>query len=438
MTKLSIRTALLAAAPILGATLATSAHAGAFYLQEQSIRGAGRAFSGEVADRGVDSLWWNPAATGGMTGVEAFVGFSAILPKGNVSNVNTRIVRPGQAPAAVGGAEQVSKDPINNGYLPTGAAAFALTPQLSLGLAITSPFSFTTNYKGVSWARYTSDKSKLRTFDIQPSIAFAPSDAISIGVALNAEHVSAGLSNSLPNLSPLLPDGHQSLRGKGWDFGFSVGGQARLGVATLGLSYKSSVKHKLDGSITTAGLISVPGVPLANNNGVINAQATFRTPWQIIGGARFKASETLTLNAQIIRLGWKKFDAIRLGAPINAALPQNYRDTWSIAGGVDYALSPALTLRGGVQHDQTPTRDGSRDTRVPDGDRWNFAAGAGYKVSEALTLDAALNYITVKDATIDRPSAAFAGTPVQTPILVSGQLDKAHVVVLGVGAKLAF
>lgn len=438
MTKLSIRTALLAAAPILAATLATSANAGAFYLQEQSIRGAGRAFSGEVADRGADSLWWNPAAIGGMSGGEAFIGFSAILPKGNVSNVNTRIVRPGQASAPVGGAEQVSKDPINNGYLPTGAAAYALTPQIALGLAVTSPFSFTTNYKGVSWARYTSDKSKLRTFDIQPSIAFAPSEAISLGVALNAEHVSAGLSNSLPNLSPLLPDGHQTLRGKGWDFGFSAGGQFRAGAATLGLSYKSSVKHKLDGSVTTAGLISVPGVPLANNNGVINAGATFRTPWQVIGGARFAVTPALTLNAQVVRLGWKKFDAIRLGAPLNAALPQNYRNTWSVAGGVDYMVGEKLTLRGGIQHDQTPTRDGFRDTRVPDANRWNFAAGAGYKVSDALTLDAAVNYIAVKDATIDRPSAAFAGTPVQTPILVSGQLDKAHVVVLGLGAKLAF
>ena len=90
------------------------------------------------------------------------------------------------------------------------------------------------------------------------------------------------------------------------------------------------------------------------------------------------------------------------------------------------------------QQHPPPPRDGFRDTRVPDGDRGNFAAGAGYKVSDALTLDAAVNYIAVKDATIDRPGAAFAGTPVQTLILTNGQLDKAHVVVLGLGAKLAF
>ena len=47
---------------VLMASVAAPAFAGSFYLQEQSVRGAGRAFSGEAADRGVGSMWWNPAA----------------------------------------------------------------------------------------------------------------------------------------------------------------------------------------------------------------------------------------------------------------------------------------------------------------------------------------------------------------------------------------
>src|SRR5919199_1657852 len=50
-----------------GLTAAAPADAAGFYLQEQSVRGWGRANSGEVADRGPDSLWWNPAAIGGDT-----------------------------------------------------------------------------------------------------------------------------------------------------------------------------------------------------------------------------------------------------------------------------------------------------------------------------------------------------------------------------------
>ena len=433
MTKVFDRALLAATASILAGGIASSAHAAAFYLQEQSVRGAGRAFSGEGADQGSASLWWNPAAIGGMTGGDASLSVSAIMPRGNVDNVGTLIVRPGQQPAPVGG-DQRARNPIDNGVLPSGTIAYALTPRLAIGLAISAPFNFTTDYDATSWARYTADKTKLRTIDLQPTVAFAISPQISIGGGINIEHASASLGNFLPNLSPLLPDGHQMLKGKGWDLGWSAGAQFHTGPISVGLSYKSSVKHKLDGTVTTSGLLG----PLAGQNGTISTSASFRTPWQAIASVRFKATDRLTLNGQVVRFGWKEFDDIRLGAPLNVAIPENYGNTWSYAGGVDYALTPAWTLRAGIQRDKTPTRDTQRDARVPDSDRWNFSAGTSFAVAKAVTLDAAASYIKFKDASIDRTTAAYAGTPVQTPILVNGRLDNSHAVVLALGARLAF
>jgi len=224
MSIVSMRAFFAASMPLLAAGIATSTNAAAFYLQEQSVRGAGRAFSGEVADQGAASLWWNPAAIGGMTGGEAVLGVSHIMPRGDVHNNGTLIVRPGQAPAPVSG-DPDAHNPINNGTLPSGAVAYALTPRLSLGLAVGAPYSFTTNYKGNSWVRYTADKTSLRTIDIQPSLAFAITPEISIGAGPNIEYTKASLSNFLPNLSPLLPDGHQTLKGNGWDWGWTAGAQ---------------------------------------------------------------------------------------------------------------------------------------------------------------------------------------------------------------------
>ena len=434
MTKITQRALLAATASVLAAAVGSSAHAAAFYLQEQSVRGAGRAFSGEGADQGAASLWWNPAAIGGMTGGDATLGVSQIMPRGHVDNVNTLIRRPGQTtPSAVGG-DQRSKNPIDNGTLPSGAIAYGITPQLSFGFAVTSPFSFTTNYDATSWARYTADKTKLRTIDLQPSVAFAITPQIIVGGAINIEHAKATLSNYLPNLSPLLADGHQNLAGSGWDVGWSAGVQYRPGPVSIGLSYKSSIKHKLDGSVTIDGLLG----PLAAQNRSVDATATFRTPWQAIGSIRFKATEALTLNGQIVRFGWNKFDAIRLGAPLNTAIPEGYRNTWSFAGGVDYAVSPAWTLRAGIQRDQSPTRDGDRDARVPDSNRWNFSGGTSFALSKNFAIDGAVSYIKFKDAAIDRTTAAYAGTTAQTPILVDGRLNNAHAVVLSVGGRLTF
>ena len=433
MNRITQRVLLAATASILAGAIASSAHAAAFYLQEQSVRGAGRAFSGEGADQGAASLWWNPAAIGGMTGGDAAISVSEIMPRGNVDNKGTLIVRPGQAPAPVGG-DQRSHNPIDNGTLPSGAIAYAITPRLSFGFAVTSPFSFSTNYDATSWARYTADKTKLRTIDLQPSIAFAITPQFSIGGAVNVEHVTASLGNYLPNLSPALSDGHQNLKGKGWDIGWSAGGQFRSGPVAIGLSYKSSIKHKLDGSVTTEGLLG----PIAGQNGTIATTADFRTPWQGIASIRFRATDKLTLNGQVVRFGWNKFDDISLGAPLNVNIPENYGNTWSYAGGVDYAVTPAWTLRAGVQRDETPTRDTQRDARVPDSDRWNFAAGTSFAVTRGLTIDAAASYIKFKDSSIDRVTAAYAGSPVQTPIIVNGRLDNAHALVLALGARLAF
>ena len=128
--------------------------------------------------------------------------------------------------------------------------------------------------------------------------------------------------------------------------------------------------------------------PLAADNGGVSAQATFKTPWQAIVGARWRATPQLTLNAQAVRFGWSEFDSIQLGPPLSTAIPEGYRDTWSLAGGLDFALTPQWTLRGGVQYDETPTQNGARDPRVPDSNRVNLALGASVQATQHLSFDA--------------------------------------------------
>lgn len=428
------RIAVSLAATSAAIVIAGTAHAQAFYLQEQAARGAGRAFSGEAADTGAASSWWNPAAIAGITQTEVTVSASVILPKGDVVDNGTLIRRPGGTPSPVGGASS-SADPIEKGLLPSGAVAVPLNDRLAVGLAVTSPYSLITNYPADSWARYSADRTYLRTFDIQPSVAVALTDWLRVGGAANIQHVDASLSNALPNLAAALPDGSQTLAGGGWDVGWSAGVQLHNDWATVGISYKSSIKHRLSVDLTVAGLVG----PLAGQNRTIDdIDANFSTPAQIIVGGRFRVTDALTLNAQTIRYTWDRFDAIRLGAPLNAVLPENYRNMWSYATGLDYAVSPRVTLRGGVQRTLTPTRDGERDARVPDSNRWNYAAGGSFDVTPNFSLDAAAAYIDFADTTIDRATAAYPGTPVQTTILMNGRLQDAHAVVLSLGGRFRF
>ncbi|WP_010543177.1 OmpP1/FadL family transporter [Sphingomonas elodea] len=423
---------LLAAGTTLAATVgcAGMAHAQAFYLQEQSARAAGRAFSGEVADTGAASLWWNPAAIADAERIEANLNVVGILPRGEVVDTGTLIRRPGGQPATPIGGQATSRNPINNGVLPSGAIAVPLGRRVAIGLAVTSPYSFTTDYDSSSWARYSADKTRLRTIDIQPSIAVSVTDWLRVGVAANVEYTDASLSNALPNVIASLPDGRQELKGDGWDVGWSAGFQMHSDRVTAGFSYKSAIRHKLKGNLTVSGLLG----PLAPNNlALSNVQADFYTPAQQIAGIRWRATDKLTLNGQVVHYNWDKFDAIRLGAPLNTALPENYRDSWSYAGGIDYMVSPALTLRAGVQRATTPTQNGQRDARVPDSNRWNFGAGGSYAVTKNIVLDAAANYVDFANAPIDRATIAAGST-----ILTQGQLRNARAFVFSLGGRVQF
>ncbi|MEG3088245.1 OmpP1/FadL family transporter [Sphingomonas sp. PB4P5] len=423
-------------APLLAATALVSAfglqgtaHANAFYLEEQSARGAGRAFSGEGADTGPDSLWWNPAAIAGIEESEATIAASAVLPKGDVVDTGTVIRRPGQSFVPITG-NRTARDPINKGVVPTGAFAFRLNDRVAIGLAVTSPFSFTTDYDDDSWTRYSADKTKLVTIDIQPSIGVVVTDWLRVGGALNVEYTDATLSNALPNILATQADGRQELKGNGWDLGWTAGVQLHNDFATVGISYKSSIQHTLKGDLNVTGLV---GALAAGNESISGVKARFNTPGQVIVAGRFRATQALTLNAQVVAYSWDKFDTIDLGAPVNLQIPEGYRDSWSLAGGFDYAISPKATFRAGVKRAVTPTQDGQRDARVPDSNRWVYAAGGSYQLTPRIGIDAGVNYVDFADTTIDRATIAAGST-----ILTSGRLENASAVVLSLGGRVKF
>jgi long-chain fatty acid transport protein len=302
-------------------------------------------------------------------------------------------------------------------------------------LAISSPFSFTTDYDPGGWQRYSAIRTKLLTLDVQPSIAFAPSDSLSFGAALNIEYSDAVLSNALPNLAPGSPDAQLRLTGDGIDLGWSVGAQIRPAPRlTFGIAYKSAIRHKLKGDVAVAGLLG----PLAARNLQSDVSATFSTPWQLIVGARAGVTKSLTLNAQAVHVGWSKFDRIDLGAPLNTFIPQGYKNSWSFALGVDAALSERLTLRGGIQFDGTPTRNDRRDARVPDSDRVNYNVGASFRMSDRITLDAAAAYTDFETSPITRDERFYAGTAAQVDVFTEGEARKQRAIVLSLGGRIGF
>lgn len=427
------RLTLLAATAAATALLSTQAHAAGYYLQEQSVKGAGRAYSGEVADQGVSSLWWNPAAIA-RSGREAYVGLHAVFVDATVKNEGSTITYPNGLTVPVQG-EPRAYNPIQDGVAPNFAIATPIGERFAIGLSVAAPFNFTTEYRRPSWARYDALTSRLTTADVQLTGAMQVTDWLDVGVGVDAQYAEAKLQTAYPNLSPLLADGVSQLSGDGWDFGWTVGAQAYLGPVTLGASYRSAMDHDLDGRVLVAGLVG----PLAPVNREVDGSASFTSPWIATLGARWQATDKLALNAQVQRIGWGEFDDIdvQFAGGGGESLHQGYQDVTSGGIGLDYAVNDQLTLRAGVQYDPTPTPDGDRTARVPDGDRWLYGVGATATVMDGLKIDAAAAYIDFDNSDIHHDTVFYDGTAAATTTRLRGEVEGTGYV-LSLGLRTAF
>ncbi len=412
MSRSALLLASAAALALASVAAPGAASAASFYLQDQSVRGLGRAYSGEVADQGAASLWWNPAAIA-RSGGEIYLGENSILTSATVLDRGSSITRP-IPPAGLTtpvGGDPAAYDPVLFGVVPNGAFAIPIGDRFAVGVSTAAPYDFTSKYSNASFARYNSLKSRLTTIDIQLTGAMKVTPWLDLGVALNTEYTSANLGNALPNLSPLLPDGQQTLRGDGWNYGYTVGAQTHFDRLEIGASYKSRMDHDLDGTATATGLLG----PLGAQNFSTGAKANFTTPWIATVGVRYRLTPHLTLNAQAERFGWSEFNAIHYTvAGTTTSTPEGYKDTTSGAVGVDYVVNPRWTLRAGVGYDQTPTTLKYRDTRVPDSDRMLYTLGTSVKVRPSLTVDGAFGYVAFRGSNVSTNTLVYGGTPAAT------------------------
>ncbi len=149
-------------------------------------------------------------------------------------------------------------------------------------------------------------------------------------------------------------------------------------------------------------------------------------------------TDQLTLNGQVQRIGWDKFDSIKVSSSAgDQILVQDYKSVTSGAIGADYAVNDRLTLRAGVGFDPTPTPDAERTARVPDGDRWLYSVGATGKVGHGTEIDAGFSYIDFTNSDVRHDTIFYEGTPAAVTTALRGQVKGAGYI-MSVGVRTRF
>lgn len=420
-----------AAAVLAGLAAAPHAHAAAFYLQDQSVRGLGRAYSGEVADTGAESLWWNPASIAESAN-EMYAGANAVLTSSKLQGSASSAGPVGTGP--LGGA-RIASDPVLFGVIPNSAGSFRINDRFAVGLSFAAPFNFTSQYDADSFARYDSLKARLNTIDAQLTGAMKVTDWLDIGVGFNTEYTSANLAQAYIPLSAANGDGNLDLKGSSYDFGYTVGAQLHHGPLSFGASYKSAITHDLDGRVE----ITLTDPLTAGLSQRANGTASFTTPWIATVGARYALTDRITLNVQAERFGWSEFGSIdvKANALLSENIVQGYRDTTSGAVGVDYKVTDKWVMRAGVGYDQSPTQTRYRNSFVPDSDRMLYTIGTSFKPTQKLTVDAGFGYVAFRGSHLDYTTQDYPGTPLVTNFTEKGNVS-GEAKILSVGARYAY
>ena len=405
-----------------------------FFLNQQSVQGLGRTDAGNaVAANDASTIYFNPAGLpalwrdGAAHETNTLFAFGAhlIIPRSDHLNTGSTA-----ATFATGGAPvQYAGPNASNPTDPTAVPNLFVAHRLAdgegfLGLGITSPFGLAAKFDNNWFGRYDSIETSLRTVNVSAVGAYQLTPTFSIGGGLDAQYARTKSSSAIPN--PLVAGGPTAATdaltqtsGSTWSPGFNAGVLWQADDATrFGLHYRSGMRHKFDAITVTSGLTGA----LAAGNGAVGSSVTLNLPAVVTAGASRRLNDKLTLLGEIDWYGWNTLNELRLhfdNGTADAVRTTNYRNTFAYALGAEYAQSPELTLRGGVQFDYTPTVDAFRDTTVPDANRFILAVGASYRVSKAAYLDFAAGHVKFRTAAISVTQNFFGGTALASSATVN-------------------
>jgi long-chain fatty acid transport protein len=373
---------------------AVSTHAGGsgFQLMEQNASGLGNAYAGQAAAaENASTIFFNPAGMTLLPGSQVSGVVHAIGPSTKF-NDDGRSRSPANAPAPAGGTNGGDA----GGWVPTGNlyASWQLTPRLWAGLGFSVPFGLKTEYDKGFIGRFQSQLAEVKTYDVNPSVAYRLSDAVTIGGGISYQRGEITLDRSF--FAGAERAEHVKLTDHAW--GWNLGAMFALGPQTrLGLSYRSSLDYDLTGTVSIAGV------------GTAGSKISVKLPDTYAAGFSHRLGSAWQLLGDVTYTRWSTIDNIPLvltsaglgaspAGTVADALDFNFRNTYRIGLGANYAWSPDFTLKLGTAFDRTPVPDAAhRTVLMPDSDRWWLAVGGKYRLSKAATIDAGYAHIFVAD-----------------------------------------
>lgn len=424
---------LLATAAML--LVAHDCWAGGLYLYEIGSPDVGLAAAGYAARaQDASTAFSNPA---GMTRLDRPAVMAGAQPMylhldfdddGNTSAV---------AATLPGGGSATDGD--SNSWLPAGGLFYVhpVNDQLRLGFSMAGTFGLSLDYQDDWVGRYYLQEATLQAMSFQPAAAWQLNEQWSVGAGIGILYGILDEEIAVNNVAPSLSDGKLKLDDE------ELGVQFNLGVlfepkegTRFGLTYLSAAD--LDFSDVPEFDNLGPGLTaILGNRGLLDASLDIgiTLPQSVMLSAYHECTDRLALLANVGWQDWSEFGKVDVSVdsnnPTSLTTDFDFDDTWHLALGAQYRLSPPWMLSAGIAYDSNMLDEKDVTPALPVGETWRFGFGALYEWSANLTLGASYELAWVGDLDMDVERGPLAGR-------VSGSYDATAIQALSLNLEYRF
>lgn len=390
---LCVRLACVSAASLLaGLGIVSEANAGAFGISEQSTDFQGSAFAGAAAGGDVSSMFWNSAAITTVPGFNAGLSGTIVSATSDLTATGGLLTSPPYSLLVPNRTTDIGTE----AFIPATYGSFQISDKLFAGIAVNSPFGYTTKPDSAWSGSFIATTSRIRSLNFNPALAYKITPEISIGAGVQVEYFRAKVDSLTRDFDA-----------NGWGVGGTVGVLWQPSPLTsIGLGYRSEVSESISGLYS--GLSPNVGPVIADTNAKLTLPGQLTLSGRQVLTDRFTALATVEWqNASSI--GNVSANSSSCGGACET-LNFNYRDQWYFSLGGEYIYNPSLLLRAGVSYEIAPLDNSNRNIQIPDSNRLGISIGGSYKYSDHITFDLAYTHLFFDDAPFCMASALGTGT----------------------------
>ncbi len=351
--------------------MALDARASGFYVGEQDSAASARGLAVTAKLMEPSTLFFNPAGIAFLDGVNASLGFTAIVPTFKYSD-------PAGLRQSADSKSGVIWDP--HLYL-----TYTFGKKAAIGLGFNAPFGLV-----LEWPEGWAGQEQIQKIDLKvPTLylgaAARPIPQLAIGVTLRVMPATVMLQRGflLMDGSGNPAEGSIKLSASAVGFGASLGIMARpLDWLHIGFSYLSQVNFEFnngEGKFT---------LPEGFDNTLFHDQkgtTKITTPDTLAFGIGFDVHPDVTLELDYNYTLWETYDQLKIefdndpSGQLSEAQVKNWKNTHCVRLGLEYKWQNTVKARLGLVWDQSPAPDKTLGPELPDADRLVWTVGLGYE-----------------------------------------------------------